>query len=109
MTSPAAPALTNPRSERVKAVRALSGRSVRLRTGRFLVEGPQSVREAVREVPERVRDLYVTPAAADRYADVLDDAAARGVRTHTAADDVVAATRERYVTAYEQLTGRRFA
>ena len=40
--------LTNPRSDRVKAVRALSRRSVRSRTGRFLVEGPQSVREVVR-------------------------------------------------------------
>ena len=43
--------LSNPRSDRVKAVRALSGRSVRERTGRFLVEGPQAVREAVRLAP----------------------------------------------------------
>jgi RNA methyltransferase, TrmH family len=90
-TSPAAPQLTNPRAERVKAVRALSGRSVRLRSGRFLVEGPQSVREAVREAPERVRDLYVTPSAAERYAAIADDAAARGVRVHTATDEVLAA------------------
>ena len=39
--------LTNPRAERVKAVRALSGQSVRRRAGRFVVEGPQAVREAV--------------------------------------------------------------
>ena len=39
--------LTNPRAERVKAVRALAGRSVRQRAGRFVVEGPQAVREAV--------------------------------------------------------------
>lgn len=39
--------LSNPRSDRVKAVARLSGRSARLRAGRFVVEGPQAVREAV--------------------------------------------------------------
>jgi TrmH family RNA methyltransferase len=39
--------LSNPRSDRVKAVARLSGRSARLRDGRFVVEGPQAVREAV--------------------------------------------------------------
>jgi TrmH family RNA methyltransferase len=63
--------LTNPRSDRVKAVRALSRRSVRFRTGRFLAEGPQSVREVVRWRPETVVDLYVTAEAADRYADIV--------------------------------------
>ncbi len=91
MTSPAGPDLTNPRSERVKAVRALSGRSVRLRAGRFLVEGPQSVREIVREAPARVRDLYVTPDGADRYAEILADAAAARLRVHLATDEVVQA------------------
>jgi TrmH family RNA methyltransferase len=91
VTSPAGPELTNPRSERVKAVRALSGRSVRLRTGRFLVEGPQSVREVVREAPGRVRDLYVTPAGADRYGEILADAAAAHVRVHVATEEVVEA------------------
>jgi TrmH family RNA methyltransferase len=75
----------------VKAVRALSGRSVRVRAGRFLVEGPQSVREVVREAPGRVRDLYVTPAGADRYAEILADAAAAHLRVHVATDEVVAA------------------
>lgn len=91
MTSPAAPVLTNPRAERVKAVRALSGRSVRLRAGRFLVEGPQSVREIVRETPARVRDVYATPSAADRYAAILADASVAGVRVHLATDEVLEA------------------
>ena len=34
------PPMSNPRADRVKAVRALSRRSVRERTGRFLAEGP---------------------------------------------------------------------
>ena len=40
--------LTNPRADRVRSVRALSKRPVRDRTGRFAVEGPQGVREALR-------------------------------------------------------------
>jgi TrmH family RNA methyltransferase len=74
-----APELTNPRAERVRSVRALSGRSVRLRHGRFRVEGPQAVREAVLGHPADVvvRDVYVTPEAARRHPDVL--AAARRV------------------------------
>ena len=44
MDARTAPELTNPRAERVRSVRALSGRSVRGRQGRFLVEGPQAVR-----------------------------------------------------------------
>ena len=54
--------LTNPRAERVKAVRALAGQSVRKRAGRFVVEGPQAVREAV--LAADVHDVYVTAASA---------------------------------------------
>lgn len=89
MTSPAAPDLTNPRAERVKAVRALSGRSARSRTGLFLAEGPQPVREAVRFAA--VRDVYITNAAAERYGALVTDARERGVHVHLASDDVLAA------------------
>jgi TrmH family RNA methyltransferase len=78
--APSIPSLTNPRSDRVKAVRALSGRSARLRTGRYLVEGPQAVREAVRFRPSDVVDLYLTPSAAERYREIVD--AARGADRH---------------------------
>ncbi|CAM5793674.1 TrmH family RNA methyltransferase [Cellulomonas persica] len=83
--------LTNPRSDRVKAVRALAGRPVRERHGRFVVEGPQSVREAVSGSRTRVRDLYLTAAAADRYDEIVTAAAARGVRTTIGEADVLAA------------------
>ena len=75
--------LTNPRSDRVKAVRALSRRSVRSRTGEFLAEGPQAVREAVGFRPELVRDVYVTPEAAERHTSIVDSArsAARAAST----------------------------
>ncbi|WP_146952429.1 TrmH family RNA methyltransferase [Cellulomonas soli] len=71
--------LQNPGAERVKAVRALATRAVRARTGRFLVEGPQSVREAVLTASVRVRDLYVTEQTADRYREIVDAAHARGI------------------------------
>jgi RNA methyltransferase, TrmH family len=96
---PDIPSLTNPRSDRVKAVRRLSGRSSRLRDGRFVVEGPQSVREAVLAqqaavadgAPDVVVELYATPEAADRYREILDAAAGSGARLTLATPDVLAA------------------
>lgn len=51
--------IDNPKSERVRRVADLSNRRSRERSGRFLVEGPQSVREAVRCMPQTVTDVYV--------------------------------------------------
>lgn len=85
------PELTNPRAERVKAVRALSGRAARERSGRFVVEGPQGVREALAEHPLRVHDLYLTEVSAARYPDLASGASARGVRLHLGTPEVLAA------------------
>ena len=83
--------LTNPRSDRVKAVRALSRRSVRSRTGEFLAEGPQAVREAVGP-PARARpDVYVTPEAAERHAGIVAAARAAELRVHEVSAEVLAA------------------
>ncbi len=65
--APGALVLTNPRSDRVRSVRGLARRAVRVRTGRFVVDGPQGVREAVRYAADRVLDVYVTPDAAQRH------------------------------------------
>lgn len=81
------PEVTNPRSDRVKAVRALSGRPARSRHQQFLVEGPQGVREAVRHGARLVRDVYVTSSAADRYAEIVDDALAEGLHVHLTTPD----------------------
>jgi TrmH family RNA methyltransferase len=83
--------LTNPRSDRVKAVRALSRRSVRSRTGEFLAEGPQAVREAVRFRPELVRDVYVTADAAQRHTEIVDEAREARLFLHEVTPDVLAA------------------
>ena len=71
--------LTNPRAERVKAVRALSERAVRKRAGRFVVEGPQAVREAVLAGAD-VHDVYVTTESAQRYPEIVVGAQERGIR-----------------------------
>lgn len=81
--------LTNPRSDRVRAVRALSRRSVRSRTGEFLAEGPQSVREAVRFAPEHVRDVYVTPDGAERHPEIVEAARAARLFVHEVTPEVL--------------------
>ena len=83
--------MANPRADRVRAVAALARASVRTRRGQFLVEGPQSVREAVRFAPELVRDVYLSVAAAQRYPEITDDATAAGVHTHLCSPDVLTA------------------
>lgn len=83
--------LTNPRSERVRAVRALSQRAIRSRRQLFLAEGPQPVREAVRHAPDLVQDLYLTSHAATRHTDVVAAAGEAGVEVHEASDEVLAA------------------
>ena len=87
--------LTNPRADRVRSVRALSKRPVRERTGRFAVEGPQGVREAVRYAASRVRDVYLTTEALTRYADdIVEPARAAGLHVHEVTPEVLAAMAE---------------
>lgn len=83
--------LTNVRSDRVKSVRSLSRRSARERSGRFVVDGPQGVREAIRYAAERVDDLYVTSAALERYDGIVQAALEAGVRVHETDDAVLEA------------------
>lgn len=55
--------LTNPRSERVKSIRALARRSIRANQGQYLAEGPTVVGEALTWRPESIRHLYVDSEA----------------------------------------------
>lgn len=72
---PQAPLLTNPRADRVREVAKLVGRSARSRQERFLAEGPQAVREALRFHAARreagetgvVDDVYLTAETLERY------------------------------------------
>lgn len=81
--------LTNPRADRVRSVRALARRAARVRSGRFVVDGPQGVREAVRHAADRVVDLYVTSEAADRHADIVEQARSARLRVHETAEPVM--------------------
>lgn len=60
------------RTPRVIAARRLQRRRDRDATGRFLAEGPQAVREALRAA--RVRELFATAAAMDRFPELTGDA-----------------------------------
>lgn len=75
-------ALINPGSDRVRSVAGLARRSARSRAGRFLAEGPQCVREALRAhlgkfdalVPAHrdgvIDALYITERALQRHPDI---------------------------------------
>ncbi|MFV0460819.1 MAG: TrmH family RNA methyltransferase [Actinomycetales bacterium] len=82
--------LSNPRSERVRAVHRLSGRSARRRAGRFIAEGPSCVREAIRTAA--AEEVYLTPEAAQRYPEFLGALADHPrVRHWLVTDEVLAA------------------
>ncbi|MDT0442886.1 TrmH family RNA methyltransferase [Streptomyces johnsoniae] len=83
----------SPRAPRVAAARRLARRSLRGRERRFLAEGPQAVREAVAHRTDGAStlvELFATPEAAERHADLLDAARAAGARIHLATPEAVA-------------------
>ncbi|HCA85140.1 MAG TPA: RNA methyltransferase [Streptomyces sp.] len=87
------PELISPRSPRVAAARRLARRNFRGKERRFIAEGPQAVREAVRHRAggePTLTELFTTADAAERYADVVEAARAAGVRVHTASAEVLA-------------------
>jgi TrmH family RNA methyltransferase len=77
-----------PRTPRVVAARRLQRRRDRDQTGRFLAEGPQAVREAL--AVGAVIELFGTPAALERYADL----AARAPVVSPVTDEALAALAE---------------
>ena len=83
--------LDNPDSARVARVAGLARRHTRDKYNRFLVEGPRCVGEAVRHAAAHVHDLYLTPEAADRHADILARARAADLYTHTVTPRVMSA------------------
>lgn len=81
--------LTNPTSTRILRVAGLSRRNARTKHRRFLVEGPQGVREAVRHVSDRVLDVYLTEAAVHRHGEIWEEAVAAGLYVHVTSDQVM--------------------
>ncbi len=89
--------LSNPRADRVRDVARLAGRPARLKRGRFLAEGPQAVREALRLHQQRlaagapgvVHEVFASEACLDRYPEFED--LAEGTSARLATDEVLAA------------------
>ncbi|GAA0620125.1 RNA methyltransferase [Kribbella sandramycini] len=74
----ASPGLLTAQSVRIKQARRLATRAFRRKSGRFLVEGPQAVREAL-EHRELVLEVYAEPGVETRHRDLFDLAAVAGV------------------------------
>ena len=94
---PSAPLMSNPRADRVRDVAKLAGRPARLKTGRFVAEGPQAVREALLSHRADVSaggsglvlEVFATEACIERLPELADLAADLPLRMAT--DEVIAA------------------
>jgi TrmH family RNA methyltransferase len=74
----------------VRRIARLKQRSDRAETGLYLVEGPQAVREAL-GVEDVLVELYCTPEAHGRHADLIAAAAAAGLAVELASEEALAA------------------
>ena len=81
--------LENPRSPRVRAVAKLTKGSARTETGLFLLEGPQSVREALTYRPDAIIELFATPHGWEKHADIRAAAAEADVEVEYVSEDVL--------------------
>lgn len=64
--------LDNPKSDRVRRLADLTRSKGRRKAGRFLIEGPQSVREAIRYRADAVSDMYVASGGQTDASEVLE-------------------------------------
>ncbi|PZS34276.1 MAG: RNA methyltransferase [Pseudonocardiales bacterium] len=102
MSRPAATVRPEPlgtgRTPRVAAARKLTRPAGRTAAGRFLAEGPQAVREALRRAltraPGSVLDLFGTVTALGRHGDLGDMARDAGVRVTPVTDEAAAGLSE---------------
>ena len=83
--------LTSPRSERVRKVAALAGRSARRKQGRFRIEGPQSVRSLLAHRPELALEVFLTASAADGHPELIELAHTAGVPVRDVDEQVLRA------------------
>ena len=73
----------------MRAVAKLEKRSARAETGLFLVEGPQAVEEALAFRPGGLVDVFMTPKAIDRHADLVRAATAAGLEVERVSETVL--------------------
>ena len=73
----------------MRHARRLATRAFRAKTGEFLAEGPQAVREAL-GVDGVVLEVFATADASERHPELESLAGAAGLEWHVVTDDVVA-------------------
>jgi TrmH family RNA methyltransferase len=82
--------ITNPRAGQIRKAAQLRRKKERLATGRFLVEGPHAVSEALRFIPERVLLIYTTLRARAEHPEIDRHAAQSQTEVVVATDEVLA-------------------
>src|SRR5215469_2525337 len=87
--SPQAGGALGIRSSRVKAARQLAKKAFRERGRSFLAEGPQAVREALRE-PGVVTELFTTSTGGGRHREIVAQANSQGVPVYEVSGEVMA-------------------
>lgn len=79
------------KNQRVRDVRKLAQKAHRTERGQFVLEGPQTVREALMARPELITELFATPTALERHGDIAELAQRAGHEFVFASEDAVAA------------------
>lgn len=82
--------IDNPKSGRIRRLATLHRKKQRIDAGRFLVEGPQAVRELVTHQPELAEELFVV-FDGDGFPDIERQASELGIPVQLATEQVVAA------------------
>lgn len=86
--------LSNPKAPRVKRVAGLARKKDRRAAGRFLVEGPQAVRELLAHRPDLVEAVFTTMGNEPWQHEIDRLASERGVAIDRATEEVLAAMAE---------------
>lgn len=82
--------LTNPRAARVRRVASLARKKERVAQGRFVVEGPQAVRELLAHRPALAEVVYASMGTEQWQHEVDRLASDAGVHVERATDEVIA-------------------
>jgi TrmH family RNA methyltransferase len=82
--------VTSAHNPRIAAARKLLAPRKRAAAGAFLADGPQAVREALAHPARPVRELFITPTALGRHADLRTAAERAAVSVVTVEDKVLA-------------------
>lgn len=83
--------ITSPRSERVRRIAALAGRSARRKQGRIRVEGPQAVRSLLTERSDDTLELHLTAKADAQHPELADLARTANVPVRPTDERILAA------------------